>query len=315
MAGGNDSPSTITQTTKSEPNPAVQGFLDPYMGQALSVAMTPYQTYSGQQIAGFNPTQQAGFDMTTQNANQGQTAVNGAQSALSRILSGNGFTPGTNPMMGMNNPYLQQSIDAVSGDVTRNYNNAVAPTTDATFARAGAFGGSAWQNAQSNNQHQLTTDLGNISNNARMADYTNQQQLQEANLNRQTQAAQTGIQQQLAAAGMIPGLNQAGYANASALLGIGGTQQQQQQNELTQAYQNWLTQQQAPYRSLSTMQNAINSIMGAGGTNTATAPNPNQVNPVAAGLGGAASGAAIGANFGPWGAGIGAGVGLLGGML
>jgi hypothetical protein len=103
-----------------------------------------------------------------------------------------------NKYLGMNNPYLQAAIDYATGDVTRNFNNNVQNSTDAMMARSGAFGGSAWKEAQAENSRQFANELGRTAGNMRMTDYQNQQQLEEADLNRrlsvlfQNQQAQAG---------------------------------------------------------------------------------------------------------------------------
>src|SRR5690606_32660143 len=148
-------------------------------------------------------------------------------------------------------------IDSAQGDITRNFNNSVANNTDAMMARSGAFGGSAWQQAQSENANQLAQNLGRVSNDMRMADYGLQAQLSESDVNRRLQAQQNDLARnaglsaqdldrslqsqltdlsrnsalsqagldmknqnyqadrarQMQAAGMIPGMAQAGYAN------------------------------------------------------------------------------------------------------
>lgn len=324
--GGSSSPSNVTQTTKTEVAPQLSPYLAPFMQQASSVAMRPYETYDGQRIAGFTPDQQAGFNMTRQVANQGQQALSGAQGAVNNIMAGGALpgnvTPGQNALLGQNNPYLNSAIDSAMGDVTRRFENSVFNNTDATMARAGAFGGSAWQQAQTENARQLNNELGRVASDMRMADYNLQAQLGESDLARRLAADQfnvnSGLQgtaQQLQAAGMLPGLSQAGYTNAQALLGVGDAIQGQDQGRLDLAYQDWLGGQNYPYQQLDVMGNAIRTVMGGGGTTTQTSPNPYQRNGTASALGGALGGAAAGATFGPWGAGIGAGLGLLGGML
>ena len=246
--GGSSGSSNVTQTTKTEVSPQLSPYLAPYMQQASSVAMTPYQQYGGDRIAGFTGDQQAGFDMARNVANQSQQNLAGATNQLNSTIGGNylGYSPGTNALLGMDNPYLQKAIDASQGDVVRNFNNSVANNTDATMARSGAFGGSAWQQAQSENSNQLAQNLGRVSNDMRMADYGLQAQLGESDLNRQSQNYQAERARQLQAAGMMPGMAQAGYANSQALLGIGDAQQAQNQGQLDVDYGNWLNQQNYP---------------------------------------------------------------------
>lgn len=318
--GGGGGDSTVTQ--KSSFPEQVAPYVDPFMSQALSVSMKPYQSYTGQRIAPFTDAQNQAFGMTQNIANASNAQIGGAQNALAGIMNGsNQISVGQNPLLGQNNPYLQQAIDAASQDVTRNFQNAVAPQTDSAFARSGAFGGSAWQQAQTDNQHQLTTDLGNIANSMRMGDYNLQAQLGESGLNRQQQGQQQNIANQLAAIGATPGLSQAGYTNASALSSIGAQQQAQQQAGLDNAYNEWLNQQQYPYQQLGVMQGALSTLLGASGHDiTQTSPNPNQSNPISGAIGGAAGGlglagslASAGLISNPISAPIAIGAGLLGG--
>lgn len=300
MSGGGGS-STQTVTQKSSYPEQVQPYIDPFMGQALSVAMQPYQSYTGQRVAPFTDLQNQAFGMTQDIANSSNAQIGQAQNALSGIMGGaNQIGVGQNALLGQNNPYLQQAIDAASQDVTRNYQDATAPSTDAAFARSGAFGGSAWQQAVSDNQHQLTSDLGNIANSMRMQDYNTQAQLGEDDLNRQAQIQGQNLNNQLSAIGAMPGLSQAGYNNASALSSVGAQQQQQlNQTRLDNAYNDWLNQQQYPYQQLGVMQGALGTILGSAGHDiSTTSPNPNQSNPISGALGGALGGVGLASKLG-----------------
>jgi hypothetical protein len=86
-----------------------------------------------------------------------------------------------NPMLGMDNPYLTGAIDNAAQDTIRNYKKAVAPSTDASFARAGAFGGSAWGEQTAENERNLAKVLVDQATKARMDDYQTQQGLQNQN--------------------------------------------------------------------------------------------------------------------------------------
>lgn len=320
MSGGGGGSSNTTQTTKVEPSAQLAPYLAPFMQQASSVAMRPYEQYGGDRLAGFTGDQLSGFDMARQNANQSQQSLNGATGQLNSTIGGDylGYSPGKNALLGQNNPYLQGQIDAAQGDVKRQFENSVFNNTDATMARSGAFGGSAWQQAQGENARQMSGELGRVSNDMRMADYGLQAQLGESDLNRQSQNYQAERARQLQAAGMLPGMAQAGYQNSQALLGIGDAQQGQNQSGLDLQYGDWLNQQNYPTQQLDVMGNAIRTLMGSGSNTTATGTNPVQRNGTASALGGALSGAAAGASIpgaGGWGAAIGGGLGLLGGIL
>lgn len=95
----------------------------------------------------------------------------------------------TNAYMG-ENPYLQSTIDKAAQDITRNYQGAV-NSNDATMARSGAFGGSAWQQAQEGAQRQLATGLGDSANTLRFQNYAKSADLAESALARQQDAFKT----------------------------------------------------------------------------------------------------------------------------
>jgi hypothetical protein len=76
---------------------------------------------------------------------------------------------------GGSNPYLQQNIDSAMGDVTRQYQNTVAPQRAGAMAASGSFGNSGQQAMQLEDQRNLGQTLANTSNQMRSADYTQQQ--------------------------------------------------------------------------------------------------------------------------------------------
>lgn len=84
---------------------------------------------------------------------------------------------GNNPFLGQNNPFLQQRIDDASGDVVRNYNLAVKPNTESSMVNSGSFGNSGLAQLQAEQQRQLQSNLGRLSNDMRMQDYGQQQQM------------------------------------------------------------------------------------------------------------------------------------------
>lgn len=58
------------------------------------------------------------------------------------------------------NPYTDQLVGQVTGDITANYQNAIAPNLMAQFQQGGAFGGSAHQQALEGSQRALAQQLG-----------------------------------------------------------------------------------------------------------------------------------------------------------
>lgn len=222
MGGGGE------QTTSTSGPPAwAQPYYEANLSRAGQIANLPYQGYNQARVADFTVPQQIGMDRAIDRSIQGNPLTGQAQSALSSQIgskgsgqigalgqnpyigqqSGNIDAFGSNPFMGQksgevsatsnpyfnqNNPYLQSQIDKSQQDIIRGFNKAT-NNTDATFARAGAFGGSAWQQQNDENSRNLAQQLGDTSNQFRFQDYGLQSQLGESAANRGLQAQQFNV--------------------------------------------------------------------------------------------------------------------------
>lgn len=257
MSGGTPS-NTTSQTTTELPEWA-RGHAMELLQRGDELSHQNMPVYEGQRSAGLNGNQIGGMNMVADRARNGSSVVNAGQQNLTDTLSGK--------YLGQGNPYLTGAIDKASADVTRNYQGAV-NSTDATMARSGAFGGSAWQQAQEGAQRQLADGLGNVSTQMRMQDYTNERQ------------NQIGAQQTALAYGQLP------YQDAQQLMAAGATQYGFDQQQLTDKMNLFNEKAAAPYKSLDVLGNAIRGAVGGGGTVTQTAPG---ANPWAQGIGGAAA--------------------------
>lgn len=265
MSGGSKTQTTTTQTQIPE---EVKPLLSSYLSRANTLSNQPSnyytaQAYNGQRVADPTQMQRNGIgDMWGQTANAYGRLDTAAQQMMDttngRYLNGN--------------PYLDNVVNNALGDITRNYQQAVAPATDASFARAGAFGGSAWQQAQQNNQRTLEEQLGKTASSMRYNDYGQERQ------------------NQLASANNLAGIAGAGQGLANNLYNMGSNEQQLSQNQLNAlmaawneqqgvAQQNFNAQKQAPLEQLGILGNAINIGMGGAGQST-TSPNPNYKTPL-----------------------------------
>jgi hypothetical protein len=257
MSGGGGTPDKTTTTTELPEwaRPYSQELLA--RGAALSNQGMP--VYTGQRTADMNGMQTQGMQMVSDRAQNGSAVVDAGQQNLQDTLNGT--------YLGAGNPYLGGAIDAASQDVTRNYNAAV-NGTDATFARSGAFGGSAWQQAQQGNAHELANSLGNLSTQMHLQDYGQERQ------------NQIGAQQTALAYGQVP------YQDAQQLMSAGATRFGYDQQLLTDQMNQFNEQAQSPYKSLDVLANTIRGAVGGGGTVSQTAPG---TNPYAQAAGGAAA--------------------------
>ena len=284
--GGSSAPSNTTSTTTTELPAWAQPYSQQLLQRGVALSNQSMPVYTGQRSADLNSNQTQAMQMTANRAANGDANINAGASQLQSTLNGDylGYSAGTNPYAG-DNPYLQSTIDAASQDATRNYNGAV-NATDATMARAGAFGGSAWQQAQQGNAHELATSLANTASNMRMQSYNQSAGLAENALNRNQSAYLAERGNQLAA--LSPGLaygNQA-YTDAQHLQGAGDTQYAADQQKLTDAMSQWNEQKQSPYKQLDVLGNTIRAAVGGGSSVSSTAPG---TNPYAQAAGGAAA--------------------------
>lgn len=148
------------------------------MQGAINPALTNQASGVISNTLGMDPSQYYGIGRV--NPYQGQTTA-----------------PVTNPYLGMDNPYLKQSVDAASQSAMRN----MMPAFNQAQRASGSFGNSGI--AETFGRTAAET-LGNISNNAYMNQFNTQQglaqnlglanaQLQQGDITRNANLAQTGI--------------------------------------------------------------------------------------------------------------------------
>lgn len=267
---GGGSNSSTTQSIPTELKPLAAA----YSSKAMDLANQPYQGYGGQQVAGMNDFQNSTTARLGQIFNYGDSSMNAARNAVtSSLQSGNAATGlgqlGTNQYAGPNQ-YLQQNIDAAMGDITRNYNDAIAPGLTTQAVGSGSFGNSGAQAAQQNSLNDLTKNLGNTAASMRMQDYTAQQGLAENQLNRNLTAAQdyAGRNDQLRSQmlGLAPQYESQAMNVANNFGQQANLYQDNQQQQLDAAYQNWTDMQNDPYKKLA----AMSGVFGSGLGNTST---------------------------------------------
>jgi hypothetical protein len=158
---------------------------------AASSGSAPVRQQAGQFSAASNPY----IGQTSQGIGVQQSVMPYAQQAASFAQMRNpwiGQTAAQADSVGQNaysggNPYLAQQIQRAQDETTRSFNNVARPAFDAAERASGSFGNTAIQEQRGNAYRDLGGQLGNIASSMRMQDYTQQQQLAEAALNRQQQ--------------------------------------------------------------------------------------------------------------------------------
>jgi hypothetical protein len=307
--GGGGNTSTVT---KSDPWSGQQ----PYLQSVFGGAQNAYSQYAGNpssSVAGFTPQQQQAMGLTQDivngtNAGTASELNNAAGSYTNNLLNGSylnsnpgnaAFSQFANGSMN-NNPYMQGMANAAADSITRNYQTATAPQTTSQMEGAGRYGSGAMMNAQSQNQQNLATQLGNSMNNLYGGMY-------QTNMANQLQGAQglssnynTASQQQLAGSANAPNIVNSVNGAISNLYNMGGNQQALNQSQIN-----------APWQLLN---NYSNLIQGQYGGQTST-QQPYYTNQMAGAMGGAMGGAALGSMLSS-GSNYGTGAGaLLGGAM
>jgi hypothetical protein len=276
--GGGGGNSTTTQEVPAELKPLAAA----YSTKAMDLAKQGHQGYGGQQVAGMNNLQVSGANKIAMRALNGDLLTDQAQSTMQNALgtgqaatanpSGYASAGGLNQYAGQN-PYLQQNIDAAMGDITRNYNDAIAPGLTTQAVSSGSFGNSGAQAARQNSLNDLTKNLGNTAAGMRMQDYTAQQGLAENQINRNMQTSQfnSNIGNDYAARNdqmksqylnLVPTYANQAYTDASQLMKIGQQFEDKDQQNLDAQYQGYLDQQNLPYKQLAAMSGVFGSGIG-----------------------------------------------------
>jgi hypothetical protein len=293
--GGSGGSTTTTTELPSWAQPYAQQLLQ--QGSNLSQQTVP--NYGGQTVAGLSSDQQAGLNNVNGSANYASSVANAAGANQANTINGSAPTA-TNPYTGnvtastaansfadpSNNPYLANSVNASNQAITQAYNSSTAPTTLAQFRNAGAFGGSAQDQATSNNEYQLANALSNNTANMYNSAYNTAAGVATQNAAQQNAVGMANQAVGTNANASLNNLNSSNYfnqlgANNQALgtainassnygnqsgqqLTAGGVSQANTQDQLNAAYQQWYNQVNQPYAQLSTLSSALSGALGSG---------------------------------------------------
>lgn len=326
-------------TTSNTAPPWALPYWGSYLNGISDLTSKPYTSYSGPRVADFSPEQQQGMQMIAQRATQGNPLNGMITSSLSGMLGntngyGNGasgggggggtggytgnFKLGKNPLLN-SNPYLDDILKRTGADTARDYALGTAAQTDSRAARAGAFGGSAYEEVNRANAASLADRIAGAGTQMRYQDFGDRRNLEENAINRdlQGQIAKAQINAQRSASAGANATSRAnamdnsklqalqlamtygdsGYKDAAQMMGIGGLRQMYSQNLLDSDYQNFNDQQQYPFKMADVFGNAVSRA--SGGQGQSTSQTNTQTNPWATALGGGLTLASLYSMFGP----------------
>lgn len=250
MGGGGNQPQQSTTYNTNLPEyakPYYTGMLE----RAESLTQEGYQPYTSERIAGFTPQQQASFQETLgMKTPQGfQQAQAGTQGALG--LGIGSVQQGMDPMAYQQfmSPYQQGVIDIAKRNAALDAMK-IQQATNLNAARTGTLGGARQLIAQTEREKALGQQLSDIQVKGLQDAYTQAVQRQQQASQLGLQGGQFGLQgaQQLAQLGTQQ--QAADLQRMQSQQAVAGAEQQLQQKRLDQAYQDFLSQREFPYRQL-----------------------------------------------------------------
>jgi hypothetical protein len=319
--GGGGSPSTPEKTTQVVDLPDwAKGYAKDTLakGAALTdISQNPYQQYGGERIAGFQPMQQQAFEgaagmQPSQQVGLGSGIAGMAGlSALGTNYQGRNFRGGqfdTQAAQEYMSPYTQNVVDYQKSQALRDFQIAQ-PMRQAQAVQQGAFGGSRSAIVDAEAQRSLNSQLQGITATGQQAAFQNAQQQFNADQARRLEAQRMGeqsrqygaglgmqgLQTGLQAAGQLGQLGQTEYGQKMGINQLqsayGQQQQQQAQRPLDMAYQDFINQQNYPYKQLGFMSDMIRGLpLGQQSTSQVYQGSGPGTIQTLAGLGGAAYG-------------------------
>ena len=274
--GGGGSPPPAQQTVT---NTSIPEYARPYVENMLGKAealtdinQNPYQTYGGERIAGFNPTQRQAFQdvQNMQVAPQiGQGTGLAAASGLGSIGTAGQLgqvgqqyaNQATNPyaQQAYMSPYIQNALQPQLQEMQRQY-DITGSRNKAAAAGAGAFGGSRDALMRAENERNKNIAMNAAIGSGYQNAFQAAQQAQQFGAGLGLQGLQGQLQgfgQAGQAAGTLGQLGQTQYGQNmginQAQQQVGAIQQAQTQQGLDTAYQDFLKQKNYPYQQLAFM--------------------------------------------------------------
>lgn len=308
-SGGGGSSSTGTQTQVAELPEWAKPYAKSTLEKGAALSEQPYQTYNAPRIAGFSPMQQQAQQGA---ANMQTNAGTGMGMGIAGAAALGGLNQDYNGMMARSqnfgnrsaaqymSPYAMNALQPELQEQARQ-SAMLGQQNNARAVGQGAFGGSRSGLVEAERQRNLGIQQGNTIATGMNTAYNNAMNQFNADQTRNMQAQQMNIGQQQFGANLgLQGLNTAlqGANQLGALGGqqfqqgmdinklqsaYGGQQQALQQQGLSQAYQDFLNQQNQPYKQVGFMSDLIRGLpLGQVTSKSIYEPDPNMAQQIGA---------------------------------
>ena len=270
-------PTSTSQTTIPE---YAKPYAETMLGKSQALTESPYQAYGGQRMATSTPEQQAARQNVAGMQQPGQfaagTGLAGA-GGLSALGAGQTYMQmATDPgaQQAFMSPYVQNVVDLQKQEAIRDAQKAqLAQNLGA--ARQGTYGGARQLLAGTERERNLQQNLANIQATGLQQAYDRAMQGMQFGTTAGIQGAQAATQAGATLGQLGIGQQQAGIDLAKAQEAFGAMNQAEQQKALDLQYQDFLQQQQYPYKQLGFMSDILRgsaNLAATGGKTVYEAP-------------------------------------------
>ena len=262
--GGGSQPTNTTQTTTTIPEYA-RPYVERMLGKAEAFSESPYQAYGGERIAGFTPLQEQSFQGA---ANLGPTQQIGMGTQLAGLGGLGGLGAGQQYAQQATNPYAMQSYMSpyIEGAMAPQLREAARRSAiqgqqnQAQAVQQGAFGGSRTAIVEAERQRNLAEQQGDIYGKGMQTAFEQARQAQQF-------GADLGLRGYGLAGQMAGTLGQLGQTQfgqeqgaIQAQAAAGAQQQGLEQQRMSQAYQDFLSQRGYPQQQLAFMSDILRGV-------------------------------------------------------
>lgn len=271
-------PTSTSQTTIPE---YAKPYAEEMLGKAKAATEAPYQTYGGQRMATATPEQQAVRQNVAEMQQPGQFAAGtglAAAGGLGALGAGQQYMQmATDPgaQQAFMSPYMQNVVELQKQEAIRDAQKAQL-LKNLGAARQGTYGGSRQLLAATERERNLQQNLANIQASGTQKAYEDAMRGMQFGTTAGLQGAQAATQAGATLGQLGIGQQQAGIDLAKAQEAFGAMGQAEKQKALDLQYQDFLQQQQYPFKQLGFMSDILrgSANLAATGGKTIYEPPP-----------------------------------------
>jgi hypothetical protein len=273
-------PSAPTSTSQTTIPEYAKPYAEKMLGKSEALTESPYQAYGGQRMAATTPEQQAVRQNVAGMEQPGQFAAGtglAAAGGLGALGAGQQYMQmATDPMaqQAFMSPYMQNVVDLQKQEAIRDAQKGQLGQNLAA-ARQGTYGGARQLLAGTERERNLQQNLANIQATGAQKAYEQAMQGMQFGTTAGLQGAQAATQAGATLGQLGIGQQQAGIDLAKAQEAFGAMGQAEQQKALDLQYQDFLQQQQYPYKQLGFMSDILRgsaNLAATGGKTVYEAP-------------------------------------------